>query len=143
MKKRLTKKPKLYFYDTGLLCHLLHIETAGELVSHALFGEMFENLIIAKTAKRSFNTAKTPELYFYRDDSKREIDLLDYTSSCPQAAEIKSSRTYHAKYATQLTSVCNDLSIDRQDRFVVARIEDTYHTDNCTVSSAHDWLMRP
>lgn len=86
LKKRLTKKPKLYFYDTGLLCHLLHIETAGELVSHALFGEIFENLIIAKTDKCSFNTAKTPELYFYRDDSKREIDLLDYTSSCPQAA---------------------------------------------------------
>lgn len=108
----------------------------------ALFGEIFENLIIAETAKCSFNTAKTPELYFYRDDSKREVDLLDYTLSRPQAAEIKSSRTYHAKYATQLTSVCNDLSIDRQDRFVIARVEDTYHTDNCTVSSAHDWLIR-
>lgn len=142
LKKRLTKKPKLYFYDTGLLCHLLHIETTGELVSHALFGEIFENLIIAETAKCSFNTAKTPELYFYRDDSKREVDLLDYTLSRPQAAEIKSSRTYHAKYATQLTSVCNDLSIDEQDRFVIARVEDTYHTDNCTVSSAHDWLVR-
>lgn len=126
--------------DSSVIFYILRLLVSS--FPHALFGEIFENLIIAETAKCSFNTAKTPELYFYRDDSKREVDFLDHTSSRPQAAEIKSSRTYHAKYATQLISVCTDLSIDRQDRFVVARVEETYHTDNCTVSSTHDWLMR-
>lgn len=142
LKKRLAKKPKLYFYDTGLLCHLLHIETTEELVSHTLFGEIFENLIVAETTKRYFNEAKNPELYYYRDESKREVDLLDYSSSNPQAAEIKSSRTYHDKYAHQLRTVGDELGIDAQNRFVVARIEDTYHTSNCTVMGAHNWLIQ-
>lgn len=142
LRKRLTKKPKLCFYDTGLLCHLLHIEATEQLASYTLFGEIFENLIIAETTKYCFNTAKISELHFYRDDSKREVDLLDYTSSHPLAAEIKSSRTYHTKYASQLTKVSDELHLDAQNRFAIARIEDIYHTDSCTGSSAHDWLVR-
>lgn len=40
--KRLTKMPKIYFYDTGLLCSLLNIESKSALHSHNLYGAIFE-----------------------------------------------------------------------------------------------------
>lgn len=142
VRKRLTKSPKLYFFDTGLLCNLLRIRTAEQLVNHKMFGAIFENLIIAETMKRYLNKGVQPELYFYRDDSKREVDLLDFTESADgKAAEIKSSRTYHSKYATSLNSVCDEIGIERQNRFVVARVEGSYQSRECRVMNAQDWLL--
>ena len=102
-RKRLTKTPKLYFYDTGLLCYLLKIGSLEQLLESPYAGAVFENLIVSETAKSHLNVGENPELYFYRDDGKREIDLLDCTNSgSPKAIEIKSSRTYHDKYARHL-----------------------------------------
>ena len=105
--KRLTKTPKLYFYDTGLLCHLLGIRTVPQLLSHPMLGAVFENLIVSETVKRYLNQGKNPELYFYRDDSKREIDLLDFTDPNNRLAiEIKSSQQpYHGRYGKTLVDV--------------------------------------
>ncbi len=142
MKKRLTKTPKLYFYDTGLLCHLLKITTLQQLVESTYFGAIFENLIVSETLKRHLNAGKQPELSFYRDDSKREIDLLDFTyPDNHQAIEIKSSRTFHDKYAKHLNIVCDELGIDAENRYVVARVESSYQASTCKVVSARDWLM--
>ncbi len=143
MRKRLTKTPKLFFYDTGLLCHLLKITTVAQLVNSPLLGAIFENLIVAETLKRHLNNGAQPDLCFYRDDSKREIDLIDLTNpSMHQAIEIKSSRTYHDKYAAHLRTVCNDLDIAKENRFVVTRVDSSYRTADCNVASARDWLMR-
>ncbi|WP_251198563.1 ATP-binding protein [Anaerotardibacter muris] len=142
-KKRLTKTPKLYFYDTGLLCYLLNITTVSQLVESPFFGAVFENLIIAETLKRHLNANENPELYFYRDDTKREIDLLDFTDpQNKQAIEIKSSRTYHDKYTRHLNTVCNEIGIEPKDRYVVARVESSFETNTCKVTSARDWLMK-
>lgn len=142
-RKRLTKSPKIYFYDTGLLCHLLGIDSVQQLVESPYFGAVFENLVISECLKGRLNVGEQPALYFYRDDSKREIDLLDLTDRAhPQAIEIKSSRTYHDKYARHLTAVCDELGIGRENRFVVARVESTFETGACQVVSAEDWLVR-
>lgn len=142
-RKRLTKSPKIYFYDTGLLCHLLGIGSVRELVESPSFGAVFENLVVAECMKQHLNAGEQPILHFYRDDSKREIDLLDLTDRThPQAVEIRSSRTYHDKYARHLTTVCDELGIGREGRFVVARVESTFDTGACQVVSAEDWLMR-
>ena len=95
MRKRLTKAPKLYFYDTGLLCHLLGIHDEHSLMNHPLSGEIFENLVVSERQKAYLNRGIEPTLAFYRDDSKREIDLIDLTEPArPQAFEIKSGATY-------------------------------------------------
>lgn len=140
-KKRLIKAPKLFFYDTGLLCYLLGIESIQQLVESPHFGAIFENLVVAETMKRHLNKGVRPELYFYRDDSKREIDLLDFTdSSRPRAIEIKSSCTYHDKYARHLQSVCDEIGIGREGRCVVARVESSFETEACGVVAVQDWL---
>ncbi len=62
-RKQVVKTPKLYFYDTGLLCHLLGIRTVEALVAHPKFGDIFENLIIAETMKQHLNANQEPQLF--------------------------------------------------------------------------------
>ena len=91
--KRLTRRPKLYFVDTGLLCWLLRIRDADQLATHAARGAVFENLVIAETLKAACNAGQVPDLYFWRDQRGHEIDLLVETPDGPHAVEIKSGET--------------------------------------------------
>lgn len=113
------------------------------MLKNECMGSVFENLIVAEMMKRHLNAGETPELYFYRDDSKREIDLLDFTDAAnPCAIEIKSSRLYHAKYARHLNTVSEELGIGKDSRFVVCRVDFSYNASNAQVMSAGDWLLR-
>ena len=142
-RKRLTKTPKLYFHDTGLLCHLLRLDSLELLVASETLGPVFENLVVAETAKRYLNQGKMPDLCFYRDDSKIEVDLIDLTDPMrPRAIEIKSSETYHGKYARHLGRVGEELGIDVDGRMVVLRVQDSYRSEDVQVVSARDWLGR-
>ncbi|WEV75435.1 ATP-binding protein [Bifidobacterium sp. ESL0800] len=139
--KRLTKTPKLYFYDTGLLCHLLGIKTLPQLLTHPMLGAIFENLIVAETAKHHFNNGVEPELYFYRDTHKREVDLLDLTDSeLPFMAEIKSSQTYHGKYGTTLTEIGEALNVPAEKRAVIYRGEGGISTKQFRVLNGSAYL---
>lgn len=140
--KRLTKTPKLYFYDTGLLCHLLNIRTLEQLVAHPMFGAIFENLIIAERMKRHLNAGENPDLCFYRDDAKVEVDLLDITDSdVPQLMEIKSSATYHPCFARQLDAVGGLLGIPASGQAVIARVDDEYQANGTCVRGARQELL--
>lgn len=139
--KRLTKSPKLYFYDTGLLCHLLGIDALPELLLSSHLGAVFENLVVSETMKRHLNAGKEPQLLFYRDDSKVEVDLLDFTdASNRQIIEIKAGETYRERFATHLNSVGDRLGISQDRRYVVARVASSFDADDARVVSAADWL---
>ncbi len=101
--KRLVKSPKLYFYDTGLACSLLGIESAKQLVTHYLRGELFENMVINEFIKQSWNTGRQEDLRFWRDSQGNEIDLLVYNNSQVEAYEIKSGQTLSTDYFKSLT----------------------------------------
>ncbi len=96
--KRLVKSPKLYFYDTGLTCYLLGIENEQQLAVHPLRGVIFENMIVNEAIKNRLNRAKDPNLYFYRDKSQKEVDLLHLVGNQIQAYEIKSGKSYLKEY---------------------------------------------
>jgi predicted AAA+ superfamily ATPase len=91
--KRLIKSPKLYFHDTGLLCHLLGIRQAEQIQTHPLRGALFENLIVSETAKAYLHHRRTPPLFFWRDRTGHEIDLLAEEAGALYPVEIKSSQT--------------------------------------------------
>jgi len=74
--KRVVKTPKLYFYDTGLTCSLLEIDSASQLKSHFAQGSLFENLVIYEFMKSSLNQGKEPRLSFWRDNVGHEVDLI-------------------------------------------------------------------
>lgn len=96
--KRLTKSAKLYFYDTGVACSLLHINTADQLQQHYLRGPLFENLIITDIAKQFYNRAKNPPIYFWRDSHGHEVDCLIEQGNQLLPIEIKAGMTFNKSF---------------------------------------------
>ena len=74
--KRLVKTPKLYFYDTGLVCYLTKWSSAETLESGAMNGAVLENYVVAEIMKTYLNNGKEPYLYYYRDKDAKEIDIV-------------------------------------------------------------------
>lgn len=100
--KRLTKTPKIYFYDTGLLCYLLGIESPEQVASHPLRGGIFENLAVIEFLKQRFNEGKPKNLYFYRENSGREVDLVKAEGDSLELYEVKSSQTFNKAFLKNL-----------------------------------------
>ena len=74
--KRLVKTPKLYFYDTGLVCYLTKWSSPETLESGAMNGAILENYVVAEIMKTYLNCGKEPYMYYYRDKDAREIDIV-------------------------------------------------------------------
>lgn len=141
--KRLTKTPKLYFYDTGLLCYLLGIRTQEQLRTSPFAGAIFENFIVSETLKNYYNRGERPELYFYRDDSKVEVDLLDFTDPANRRLyEIKTSQTYHSRLARAVISIGDALGIPAQGRIVLYQGDEELQSSTHTVMNANHYLSQ-
>ncbi len=96
--KRITQMPKLYFYDTGLCCSLLELETESHVNTHPLRGALFENLMILELLKQRLNNGQRSNLFFWRDRTGNEVDVLLEQSSQVVPVEIKTSATFNADY---------------------------------------------
>lgn len=96
--KRLIKRPKLYFYDTGLACNLLQIKSMEQLDVHFARGNLFENFIINELLKARYNIVETSNLYFWRNKHGKEIDCLIEKANSLLPIEIKSSSTYQKEH---------------------------------------------
>ena len=91
MNKRIVKSPKLYFYDTGLLCHLLGIKSLAGLQKNRAYGAIFENWILTEIKKNNFNAGQNEGMYYFRDNVGNEVDLITEREGEPLAIEIKSA----------------------------------------------------
>ncbi|HMQ63168.1 MAG TPA: ATP-binding protein [Flavilitoribacter sp.] len=100
--KRISKTPKLYFYDVGFAANLLKVSSPDDLIAHFARGNLFENLIIAEILKQRYQTEWSPELYYWRESNGREIDLLAERNGKIVAAEIKSSSTLNSSFFENL-----------------------------------------
>lgn len=100
--QRLVKTPKLFFYDTGLLCYLLGIRTPQQLELHPLRGAIFETWVVAEVLKYYYHRGRVPQLFFYRDRKGNEIDLIVERGQELLAIEIKSGRTPSGEYFATL-----------------------------------------
>jgi len=118
-RKRLTKTPKLYFYDTGLACYLLGIENETQLNSDRMRGHLFENMVISDIMKRRAHAGKSTDLMFYRDSNGNEIDLLVPDGQTWEGYEIKSSSTYNSAFEKGFHSITNQLDAQLTRRAVI------------------------
>ena len=91
--KRLTKSPKLYFYDTGLLCFLLKINDASSLKISRHKGNLFENYVINEYLKQNYHRNLILDFWFWRDAVGHEIDLIWQKSEKLNLVEIKATET--------------------------------------------------
>ncbi|MES2798164.1 MAG: ATP-binding protein [Bacteroidota bacterium] len=91
--KRIVKTPKLFFYDTGLLCHLLNIKNVEVLEDSYMKGNIFENMVIAEYYKQNEHQYKLLDYWFWQDSNKNEVDLLTVEGDRFDIIEIKSTST--------------------------------------------------
>lgn len=91
--KRLVKSPKLYFYDVGLATYLLGIENAGQVATHPLRGQLFENAVVLEALKYRYNAGKSNNLHFYRDRAGNEVDLVYSLAQHNVPIEVKAGQT--------------------------------------------------
>lgn len=92
--KRLTKSPKIYFTEPGVIPCLLDIETPAQLGRDPLLGHIFENMVVVEALKARFNAGKRSNLYFFRDTRGFEIDLILEEHRRPRPVEIKAGMTF-------------------------------------------------
>lgn len=91
--KRVVKHPKLYFWDTGLACHLARIPDAKTLMSSYLKGPMVETFIINEIEKTYRNKKMDPSLYYYRSSKNVEVDFVMIREGKISLVECKSNST--------------------------------------------------
>ena len=100
--KRLTKAPKLYFYDTGLACSLLGIKSEKELTNSHFRGALFETLVVAECLKLKHNSGSQTSYYYWRDNKGVEMDLLADNGKKLLPIEIKAAQTYRDDYLSNM-----------------------------------------
>ena len=74
--KRITKSPKIYFLDCGLVCYLVGIHDKDHLLKGPMAGALFETFCVQETVKIFLNQGKRPEIYYIRTHNDLEIDLI-------------------------------------------------------------------
>lgn len=106
--KRLTKTPKIFFMDTGLVCHLTRWTTPDQLRNGAVAGHIFETFVVSEILKSFMNSGKSlHDVWFYRDAKKREIDLVIQDGHILHPVEVKVSATVRKDAVKNFTCLEN------------------------------------
>ncbi len=90
--KRLVKTPKIYFLDTGIVAYLCRWPDAMTLENGAMNGAFFETFVVSEIVKNRYNGGKAPDLFYYRDVDKLEVDLLILRGRDVYPVEIKKNK---------------------------------------------------
>jgi predicted AAA+ superfamily ATPase len=130
--KRLTKTPKLYFYDTGLACSLLGIQSAEQIDLHYLRGGLFENMVINEYLKSAYARAITPQIFYWRDNNTTEVDLLVEEGLELHGFEIKASATMNDRYFKNLNRLASYAQDALSSKTVVFDGDEVRHTSEGT-----------
>lgn len=114
--KVLVKRPKVYFTDPSLVCHLLEIRSQTQLQTHSQRGAIFEGMIVIELLKQRFNSGQTSNIYFWRDKTGREIDVIMDNGEQLIPLEIKSGMTITSDYFKNIKYWTN---LSKQDRALI------------------------
>jgi predicted AAA+ superfamily ATPase len=98
----LIKRPKLYFYDSGLVARLLGIRSPEELRHHPLRGNLFESWVVGEVYKWRFHNRQPLPIHFWREHKGREIDLLIDVGNKVVAVEVKAGATVNSDFFRDL-----------------------------------------
>lgn len=118
IRKRLVKSSKIYFTDTGFASFLLSIHTSEQISRDPLRGALYENIIILEIMKNSLNSGKKTNLFFFRDATGHEVDLLIHQGRELLPVEIKSSATFSKDFLKGI-SYFRNLSVDCSQKGIV------------------------
>jgi hypothetical protein len=116
IRKQITKRPKIHFLDTGLVCFLLKIKNPDQLKLHPLRGAIFETWVVSEIYKKILhkNTFQNKELFYYRENKGVEIDLIIKDQNKLNLIEIKSAETFNNNFVKSLFKFKNNF----KDKFL-------------------------
>ena len=92
--KRIVKRPKVYFWDTGLACHLARVLDADSLMAGYLKGPMTETFMVGEILKTYRNNRLESPCYYYRDSNGNEVDIVMVRNGKVSLAECKSGSEF-------------------------------------------------
>jgi len=139
--KTLVKRPKVYFYDTGLVCSLLGIITVGQLLQHPLRGSLFECLIVTELLKKRTNAGKQINLYYWRDKTGHEVDVIVDNGTSLLPLEIKAGKTINSEFFKSLT-YWNKLSAEQSAFIVYAGTQEEDRSNGISVINWFNMVKR-
>jgi predicted AAA+ superfamily ATPase len=126
--RRFIKMPKLYFYDTGLVCSLLNIEKESQLDNFYMRGSLFENMIFAELFKMRYNKELPAVFYYLRDTKGNEVDCVIEWAGQAVFIEIKMSETLLSSHFKNI-ALFRRLSPSSQTDFVIYAGEETVYNN--------------
>lgn len=100
--KIIVKRPKIYFYDTALVCSLLGITKWEQLINYHLKGALFETMVVTEMVKKRANAGHQINLYYWRNKTGHEIDLITDNDGISVPIEIKSGKTINNDFFKNL-----------------------------------------
>ena len=130
--KKLIKTPKLYFYDTGLLCYFIRLRKEDLLIS-SYRGAIFESLIVSECYKYNKNYRMNLDFYFWRDNKGIEIDLLFQKRQKLFPIEIKSGKTIQNNFFKNLQKYNQYSGKNRGQSFLVYGGDNEQKRSHCHV----------
>lgn len=131
--KRVVKTPKLYFYDSAIVCQLLGIESAEHLSLHPSLGAIFEGFVISEIYKFYLNQGKKPPIYFWRSHAGDEIDLLIEKGTNIIAIKIKSSQTFNHSLVKKLQKSSTVMESQLLQKILVFGGDDNFIYNNVKI----------
>jgi predicted AAA+ superfamily ATPase len=100
--KRFTRAPKVYFSDSGVLCHLLGINSVAELKQSRYYGAVIETYVYSELLKGIRYADRPMSLWHYRTTDRREIDFIIQRGDELVALEVKAAHTVTRKDFTHI-----------------------------------------
>lgn len=138
-KKRLVKRPKLYFCDTGLLCYLLGMRSAEDLRLSPFRGAVFENMVLLEYVKGGCAKGPMPDVWFWQETSTNEVDFIVGPESTPLAVEAKSGMTFDRSWFKSMRVFTELAEIDAARRLVVYGGDEPLETSRGRLVPWREW----
>ena len=137
--KRLVKRPKLYFCDTGLACSLLGLRSADSVALSPFRGGLFENMAFCEHMKRSYAQGMQPDLWFWHETSTNKVDLVIERDGALRAIEVKSGATFDRRWFSSMKVFSALTELDADAKAIVYGGDQDLTTSQGSVISWRSW----
>ena len=139
--KRLVKTPKLYFYDTGLAAWLLGEQSSDQLAIHPQRGALFETWVMGELLKGRYNRSFPSNLFFWRDNTGNEVDVIVDQGLKLIPIEIKSGQTISADYFSSLRKWLSWAEAEAGNPYLIYGGDESQERRDGEVKGIADWLL--
>lgn len=139
--KTIVKRPKLYFYDTALVCSLLGIQNAKQIANYPLRGAIFETMLVTELIKQRLNAGLAINLYYWRDKTGHEVDILSEEKNSILPIEIKSGKTITTEFFKNI-DYWNKLSGNKKALILYAGTQNQKRSNGFEIQNWKEYLLK-